>query len=262
MEYKNLLYEKKGKYIVQITINRPEVLNALNNQVFEELNMAFDQIEEDKLILGLIITGAGRSFVAGADLEQLKDDGIEENREYVTLAQNTFFRLENLPIVTIAAVNGFALGGGNELAMSCDIRVASSKARFGQPEAGLGVPPCFGGTQRLPRLVGAGMAKELIFTGRTVKADEAKEIGLVNKVVEEKELMDAVMQMMEIIVLQSPRGIRYSKLILNETKDMSLGEGLEFEKNISAICYGLPDKKEGFYSFLEKRKPVYEMKRF
>ena len=244
MDYQNIIMEMKNEHVAMITINRPKVLNALNDNVLEELNKAFDEIESDKNILGLIITGSGRSFVAGADLAQLRDYGPEENRANAGLAQDTFTRLENLPLPTIAAVNGFALGGGNELAMSCDIRIASEKAKFGQPEVSLGVPPCFGGTQRLPRLVGYGMAKELIYTGRMVCAEEAKEIGLVNKVVAPEELLHTAMEMMNTIIGQSPRGIRYSKLILNETMDMSLKEGLEFEKNISAICYGLPDKKE------------------
>lgn len=261
MDFENIQYEKQGDKVVLITINRPKALNALNDNVLADLNAAFDEIEKDKEVLGLIITGEGRSFVAGADLAQLRDYGPEENRANAGLAQDTFTRLENLPLPTIAAVNGFALGGGNELAMSCDIRIASEKARFGQPEVSLGVPPCFGGTQRLPRLVGYGMAKEMIYTGRMVKADEAKEIGLVNKVVAPGDLIDEAMAMMEKIIGQSPRGIRYSKLILNETQDMSLSEGLEFEKNISAICYGLPDKEEGFHAFLEKRDPVYEMRR-
>lgn len=261
MEFQNIRYEIIEDSIVLITINRPKALNALNDNVFADLNTAFDEIDKDKKILGLIITGEGRSFVAGADLAQLRDYGPEENRANAGLAQDTFTRLENLPLPTIAAVNGFALGGGNELAMSCDIRIASKKAKFGQPEVSLGVPPCFGGTQRLPRLVGYGMAKEMIYTGRMVKADEAKEIGLVNKVVAPETLIEEATAMMKKIISQSPRGIRYSKLILNETVDMSLSEGLEFEKNISAICYGLPDKKEGFHAFLEKRDPVYLMER-
>ena len=261
MEFNHILYEKVSDHISMITMNRPKVLNALNTEVFVELNRAFDEIERDKEILGLIITGAGRSFVAGADLAELRNFGPEENRAGAGLAQETFSRLENLPIATIAAVNGFALGGGNELAMACDIRIASEKAKFGQPEVSLGVPPCFGGTQRLPRLIGEGLAKELIFTGRMVKADEAKEIGLVNKVVAPEDLIDAAKEMMEVIVGKSPRGVRYSKLILNSSRDMNLQDGLEFEKDISALCYGLPDKKEGFHAFLEKRDPVYEMKR-
>lgn len=261
MAYENIVFEMKKEHVALITVNRPKALNALNDDVLKELNQAFDEIEADKNILGLIITGAGRSFVAGADLAQLRDYGPEENRANAGLAQDTFTRLENLPLPTIAAVNGFALGGGNELAMSCDIRIASEKAKFGQPEASLGVPPCFGGTQRLPRLVGYGMAKEMIYTGRMVGAQEAREIGLVNKVVAPEELLGAAEEMMDQIIGKSPRGIRYSKLILNETVDMSLAQGLEFEKNISAICYGLADKKEGFYAFLEKREPVYEMKR-
>lgn len=261
LEYENILFEMKKEHVALITVNRPKALNALNDDVLKELNQAFDEIEADKNILGLIITGAGRSFVAGADLAQLRDYGPEENRANAGLAQDTFTRLENLPLPTIAAVNGFALGGGNELAMSCDIRIASEKAKFGQPEVSLGVPPCFGGTQRLPRLVGYGMAKEMIYTGRMVRAEEAKEIGLVNQVVAPEALISAAEEMMDQIIGKSPRGIRYSKLILNETVDMSLAEGLEFEKNISAICYGLPDKKEGFHAFLEKRDPVYEMRR-
>ncbi len=261
MSYKNLVFEKRTESIAILTINRPKVLNALSTEVFQELNEVFDEIEKDKSILGLIVTGEGRSFVAGADLGELQDAGIEDNLIYAELAQSTFNRLENLPLATIAAVNGFALGGGNEMAMSCDIRIASEKAKFGQPEVSLGVPACFGGTQRLPRLVGPGMARELLLTGRTIKADEAKAIGLVNRVVSPDQLMDEAMDMMQKIVSQSPRGVRYTKDILNATKDMSLQEGLEYERRISAICYGLPDKKEGFHAFAEKRTPEYKMER-
>lgn len=258
VEYKNLLFEILEGSIAVLTINRPAVLNALNVETFQELNRVLEEIEENPSIRGLIITGTERSFVAGADLSEIKDDFIEENRKYASIAQNTFNRIENLPIPTIAAVNGFALGGGCELSLSCDIRIAGEKAKFGQPEVDLGVIPCFGGTQRLPRLIGVGLAKEMIFSGRKVSAKEAKEIGLVNRVVPQEELMETSLELMKQMVEKSPIAIKYAKLAIDRGKDMALADGLEFEKDLSAICYGLPDKAEGVKAFFEKRKPNFK----
>ncbi|MCC8150806.1 MAG: enoyl-CoA hydratase/isomerase family protein [Lachnospiraceae bacterium] len=256
--FKNLKFEMVHEKFALLTINRPEVLNALNIETFHELNELMEILENSKEIKGLIITGTGRSFVAGADLGECADALIEENRAYAELAQSTFSRLEALPIPTIAAVNGFALGGGCELSLACDIRIAGEKARFGQPEVDLGVIPCFGGTQRLPRLIGTGLAKEMIFTGRKVMAGEAKEMGLVNKVVPQDALLEEAAAMMEVIVSKSHTAVKYAKAAIDHGRDMALADGLEFEKDLSAICYGLPDKAEGVKAFFEKRKPEFK----
>ena len=256
--YQNLKFEMVRPNIGLLTINRPEVLNALNIQTFGELNQLFEELEKSSAVKGLIVTGTGRSFVAGADLGECADAKIEENRAYAHLAQSTFNRLEALPMPTIAAVNGFALGGGCELSLACDIRIAGEKAKFGQPEVDLGVIPCFGGTQRLPRLIGTGLAKELIFTGRKVTADEALSMGLVNRVAPQDTLLDVAVEMMELIVSKSHTAVKYAKVAIDRGRDMALTDGLEFEKDLSAICYGLPDKEEGVKAFFEKRKPVFK----
>ena len=188
-------------------MNRPKALNALNDQTLDELERLFTAIEKDREVLGVILTGEGRAFVAGADISQMSGYGVEEGRLYSDRAQKLFNKIEILEKPVIAAVNGFALGGGCELAMSCDIRIASEQAIFGQPEANLGLMPCFGGTQRLPRLVGTGIAKELIYTCRQVKAQEAKEIGLVNKVVPAESLLGEAKIMMAMILSKSPIAI-------------------------------------------------------
>jgi enoyl-CoA hydratase len=257
LQFANLVFEVRNEHIGLLTINRPQVLNALNTATFGELNQLFDALAADRKIRGLIITGSGKSFVAGADLSEIQDDKSEENRAYASLGQNTLNRLENLPFPTIAAVNGFALGGGCEVALACDLRIASENAKFGLPEVSLGVIPCFGGTQRLPRLIGAGLAKEIIFTGRQVRAQEAGEIGLVNKVVESGQLLETALGMMAEIVNRSPLAVKYAKVAVDRGLYMALNEGLELEKDLSALCYGLPDKEEGIKAFLQKRKPVW-----
>lgn len=258
MAYKNILFSEVETGIGLLTFSREDVLNALNIETFHELNQLFETLENSNDIKGLIVTGAGRSFVAGADLGECADAKAEENRAYAQLAQQTFSRLESLPLPTIAAVNGYALGGGCELSLCCDIRIAGEKARFGQPEVNLGVIPCFGGTQRLPRLIGTGMAKEMIFTGRSVNADEAAKIGLVNKVVAQEKLMDTALEMMRLIISKSHTAVKYAKISVNHGRNMPLEDGLELEKDLSALCYGLPDKEEGVKAFFEKRKPVFK----
>jgi len=257
-EFQNISYHVEDGQVGVLTMNRPEVLNALNIAAFGELNQLFDRLEKEKTLTALVVTGAGRAFAAGADLSECIDAGIEENRSYAGLAQQTFNRLEHLPFPVIAAVNGYALGGGCELCLACDIRIAGEKAVFGLPEVGLGVIPCFGATQRLPRIIGEGAAKELIFTGRKIKAEEAKTLGLVGRVVPQEKLMETALGIAGEMRDKSPLAIRYAKLALNHTRDMLLAAGLEYEKNISAICYGLPDKAEGMNAFMEKRKPVFQ----
>ncbi|WP_154861694.1 enoyl-CoA hydratase-related protein, partial [Clostridium diolis] len=190
MELKNVILEKEG-HLAIVTINRPKALNALNSETLKDLNVVLDDLEADNNVYAVIVTGAGeKSFVAGADISEMKDLNEEQGKEFGILGNNVFRRLEKLDKPVIAAISGFALGGGCELAMSCDIRIASVKAKFGQPEAGLGITPGFGGTQRLARIVGPGKAKELIYTCDLINAEEAYRIGLVNKVVELEKLME------------------------------------------------------------------------
>lgn len=246
--------------IALVTMNRPKALNALNNQTLGELDALFACMEKESDIFGVIITGEGKAFVAGADIVQMHHYKSEEGRQYAGYAQGVFNRIESLEKPVIAAVNGYALGGGCELSMSCDFRIASEKAVFGQPEAKLGVIPCFGGTQRLPRLIGTGRAKELIYTGRQVKADEACAIGLVNKVVAPEALLDEAMTMMKQILTMAPLAVRYAKVAINRGIEVDLRAGLELEKDICAITFGSEDKQEGMDAFLAKRPPVFRNK--
>lgn len=243
--------------ILIVTMNRPKALNALNNQTLEELQDITEMAQIDKQVYGVIITGEGRGFVAGADIVQMSPYKSEQGRDYAGFAQSTFNKIEALTKPVIAAVNGFALGGGCELALSCDIRIASEKAVFGQPEATLGIIPCFGGTQRLPRLIGPGLAKEMIYTGRQVKAEEALQFGLVNRVVEPEKLLDTAKTMMKDILKVSPVGLKYAKLSINKGGDMDLMNGLELEKDLVGLCFATEDKEIGMTAFLEKRKPVF-----
>ena len=248
----NTRLERKGDVAV-VTLCRPKALNALNDQTLSELDRIVCWLEQAGEIRGVIVTGEGRGFAAGADISQMKDYGSWEGRSYAGRAQALFSRIEKLDKPVLAAVNGYALGGGCELAMACDLRIASEKAIFGQPEASLGLIPCFGGTQRLPRLVGTGIAKELIYTGRQVKADEAKAIGLVNKVVPAEALLDEAKAMLALITAKAPMAIRYSKVAINRGMDVDLRAGLELEKDLAAITFGTEDKQEGMDAFLGKR---------
>ena len=246
--------------IVFIKMNRPKALNALNNDTLNELNKIFECIEGDESVRGVIITGEGKGFVAGADIVQMQSYKSLEGRRYADFAQGIFNKIECIEKPVIAAVNGYALGGGCELALSCDIRIASAKAVFGQPEVALGVIPCFGGTQRLSRLVGAGISKEMIFTGRQVKAEEALSIGLVNKVVEHEELIDESKKMMEMILKNSSSAVGFAKTAINRGLEMDLASGLELEKEIAAISFGTEDKDEGMSAFVEKRAAAFKKK--
>lgn len=252
LNLENIKVEVDGAVVI-VTMNRPKALNALNNQTLDELNDIIDYIKAEEEILGVIITGEGKAFVAGADISQMRPYKAEEGRSYAEYAQGTFNKIEAVGKPVIAAVNGYALGGGCELAMSCDIRIASDKAVFGQPEVNLGVIPCFGGTQRLPRLIGSGRAKELIFTGRNVKAEEALSIGLVNKVVAAEELLSEARAMMDLIIQKAPMAVRYSKIAVNKGLDLDLSNALELEKDLAALTFASEDKDEGMGAFLEKR---------
>lgn len=253
----NTRLEVEGAIAI-VTMDRPKALNALSDKTLNELDRIFTYLARAEEILGIILTGEGKGFVAGADISQMQPYGPSEGRAYADRAQTLFNKIEGIEKPVIAAVNGYALGGGCELAMSCDIRIASEKAVFGQPEANLGVIPCFGGTQRLPRLVGTGIAKELIYTGRQVKAAEAKEIGLVNQVVPADALLDAAKDMMNAITGKAPIAIRYSKVAINRGMDVDLRAGLELEKDLAALTFGTEDKQEGMDAFLAKRPAVFK----
>ena len=246
--------EKKGPVGI-VTMNRPEALNALDKQVLEDLNAVLDQVEADPEILVAIVTGAGRSFVAGADIGQMSGFTAVEGKAFGAYGNGVFLKLENLTKPTIAAVNGFALGGGCELSMACDIRIASEKAKFGQPEVGLGITPGFGGTQRLARLVGMGMAKQLLYTARNIDANEALRIGLVNAVIPQAELLDAALKMAGQIAKNAPIAVRGCKKAVNEGMQVSIDKGVEIEEKIFGSCFETHDQVEGMACFLSREKP-------
>ena len=249
-----ILTAKEG-HVATITINRPKALNALSTQVLTELNAALDEVAADQDVYALAITGAGeKSFVAGADIAEMKDKSVEEAAVYGKFGNEVFRKIETFRCPVIAAVNGFALGGGCELAMSCDIRVASENAVFGQPEVGLGITPGFGGTQRLARLVGAGIAKEMIFTARNIKADRAAEIGLVNKVVAAEELMPTVMKMAAGIAKNAPIAVAYAKKAINNGLQTDIDAGIAIEVEEFSNCFASEDQTYGMTCFLEKVK--------
>ena len=252
-------YEKQDNIGI-ITINRPEALNALNTAVFNELEPLVGEIEQDATLAALIITGEGRSFVAGADIGEQCPMDLEAGRKWARRGSSVFRRIEKLEIPTIAAVNGFALGGGCELALTCDIILASEKAKFGQPEVGLGITPGFSGTQRLPRRVGIGKAKELIFSGKMIKADEAKTIGLVNEVYAPEALMDAALEMARSFTKNAPIAVKYAKACIDRGMQMDLDDGIALENEMFAMCYATADQKEGMTAFLEKRPAVFRNK--
>lgn len=250
----NVLIAKEG-HVATITINRPKALNALSTAVLTDLNAALDEVAADQDFYALIITGAGeKSFVAGADIAEMKDKSVEEAAEYGKFGNAVFRKIETFRCPVIAAVNGFALGGGCELAMSCDIRVASENAVFGQPEVGLGITPGFGGTQRLARLVGAGIAKEMIYTARNIKADRAAQIGLVNKVVAAEELSATVMKMAQGIAKNAPIAVAYAKKAINNGLQTDIDSGIAIEVEEFSNCFATEDQTYGMTCFLEKVK--------
>ena len=245
--------EKKGPVGV-VTMNRPETLNALDRQVLEDLNAVLDQVEADPEILVAIVTGAGRSFVAGADIGQMSNFTAVEGKAFGAYGNGVFLKLENLSKPTIAAVNGFALGGGCELSMACDIRLASEKAKFGQPEVGLGITPGFGGTQRLPRIVGISKAMELILTAKVINAAEAERIGLVSAVYPPEELMDKAMELANAICANAPIAVAESKRCIRMGMQTDIATGSAFEAEAFGVTCGTEDKDEGMGAFLEKRQ--------
>lgn len=251
MEFIN--YEADGAVAV-LTINRPKALNALNSAVLDEINETLDAIDLDS-VRALIITGAGeKSFVAGADIGEMSTLTKAEGEAFGKKGNDVFRKIETLPIPVIAAVNGFALGGGCEISMACDIRICSENAVFGQPEVGLGITPGFGGTQRLARTVGVGMAKQLIYTARNIKAPEALRIGLVNAVYPIEELMPAAKKMASIIAANAPIAVRNCKKAINEGLQTDIASAVEIEEKLFGDCFETEDQKYGMAFFLDRNK--------
>ncbi len=260
MEYENIIFDVENG-LVTITFNRPKAMNALNNDLLDEFSAALDKISENEDIRVLILTGAGeKSFVAGADITELATFGPLQAKVFAKKGQTIISRLQALPIPVIAAVNGFALGGGSEIALSADFIYASENANFGLPEINLGIIPGFGGTQRLPRLIGMNMAKEMIFTGKMIPAGYAKEIGLVNKVVPAESLMDEVMKTAKMIASKGKVSLRAAKEVINNGMNVDLASGLNIECEAFALCMASEDAKEGTSAFLEKRKAEFKGK--
>jgi len=253
MNLENILFEKKGA-IAYVTINRPKVLNALNMATMEELRAAFHDIKNDPAIRVVIMTGAGeKAFIAGADIAELAKHDAVSGKEYTHRGQSVLSLIENLGKPVIACINGFALGGGCEIAMACTMRLASENAKVGQPEVKLGIIPGYGGTQRLPRLVGKGIAMQLILAGEMINAQEAYRIGLVNEVVPAPELIGRAEAVLKQMAGNAPLSLRYALQAVNKGLETSLSEGLLIESSLVAICTSTEDKKEGTSAFLEKR---------
>ncbi len=245
-------FEQQGPVAI-LTIDRPEALNALNTQVLCDLDEAITKVEQTDDVFAVILTGAGRSFVAGADIGEMVNFSAIGGKKFGVRGGSVFLRLENLSKPVIAAINGFALGGGCELAMACDIRIASEKAKFGQPEVGLGITPGFGGTQRLPRIVGVSKAMELILTAKTIGAAEAKEIGLVSAVYPPEELMGEAMKLAAAICANAPIAVAESKRCIRMGMQTDIATGSAFEAEAFGVTCGTADKNEGMGAFLAKR---------
>ena len=253
MEYQFLIVEQPLAGVTVAKISAPKSLNALNSTILKELDAFIDALDETTRVL--IITGDGeKSFVAGADISEMAHLDEPQGFEFGRLGAQVFRRIETLPVPVIAAVNGFALGGGCELAMACDIRIASVKAKFGQPEVGLGIIPGFSGTYRLPKLIGQGYAKEMIYTGKVIRADEALRIGLVNAIYEPEELMDKAVEMAQMMLKNAPVAIKLAKQSINEGYDLDADAAIALENKLFGQCFATSDQKEGMDAFLNKRK--------
>ena len=251
-------YEQDG-FVGIVTIDRPKALNALNEEVLKDLEATFDAIDLDNT-RAVIVTGEGKSFVAGADIASMSTMTAEEGEAFGKFGNDIFRKIETFPIPVIAAINGFALGGGNELAMSCDIRICSEKALFGQPEVGLGITPGFGGTQRLARIVGVGMAKELVYCANNIKADKALEIGLVNAVYAPEELMEQAKKLANRIAKQAPIAVRNCKKAINDGLQVDMDQAIVVEEKLFGDCFNSEDQKAGMKAFLEKGKAEFQNK--
>ena len=260
MNYENILFENKN-HIGIVTINRPDKLNALNKKTISELDQVFDKIKVDSEIHIIIITGTGeKAFVAGADIGELNKLDVISAKEFSEKGNMVFRKIETLEKPVIAAVNGFALGGGCELALACHLRLASENSKFGQPEVNLGIIPGYGGTQRLARIINSARALEMILTGDMISADEAFRIGLVNKIYPQPELLAKSIELAEKISSKGQQAIRFALKAVKATDNLSLSEGLAYEASLFALVCGTEDFKEGTSAFLEKRKPSFTNK--
>ena len=259
LETQFIKYEE-DKTTAILTINRPKALNALNSQVLDEIDKTLDDIDLNK-IKALIITGSGeKSFVAGADIAEMSTLTKKEGEAFGKKGNDIFRKIEEFPLPVIAAINGFALGGGCEISMSCDIRICSENAMFGQPEVGLGITPGFGGTQRLARLIGAGMAKQLIYTAKNIKADEAYRIGLVNAVYPQEELLPAAEKMASQIAANAPIAVRACKKAINDGLQTDIDAALVIEEKLFGSCFESEDQREGMANFLRKKDDPAKVK--
>lgn len=253
----NVVLQKKGP-VATLVVNRPKALNALNKDTLQDIKAAVENARDDDDIYVIIITGAGtKSFVAGADITFMQELTAVEAREFGILGSGTCRLIESIEKPVIAAIDGYCLGGGCELAMSCDFRICSDKSKFGQPEVGLGVTPGFGGTQRLPRLIGTGLAKQLLYTGETIDSSEAFRSGLVNKVMSSEQLMDYVMQIADTIASKGQRAVDLCKAAVNQGMQTDIDRAMAIELDIFALCFAMDDQKEGMKAFIEKRKPKF-----
>jgi len=260
MDFQNLLYEKKNS-IAYVTVNRPKVLNALNMATMEELRTAFADIKNDASIRVAILIGSGeKAFIAGADIGELAQHDAVSGKEYTHRGQSVLDLIENLGKPVIACINGFALGGGCEIAMACTMRLASTNAKLGQPEVKLGIIPGYGGTQRLPRLVGKGIAMQMVLAGEMITAEEAHRIGLVNEVVAPAELIPRAEAIAQKIVANAPLAVQYAMEAVNRGFDLSLADGLFLEATLFGVSCATEDKKEGTTAFLEKRAANFKGK--
>lgn len=258
MAYQNILLEQPEPGIYRLTINRPKALNALNSATLAEIGAAVAEVGADPAARVLVVTGAGdRAFVAGADITEMKDRNAIEARAFSQQGIRVFRTIETLPVPAIAVVDGFCLGGGCELALSCDWILAGEKARFGQPEVSLGVTPGFGGTQRLPRRVGTARALELITTGRQVKADEALTIGLANHVYPSESLQEEALKLARSVAAQGPVAVRLAKEAVQRGQDLDLDNACALESELFGLCFSTRDQKEGMGAFVEKRKAAF-----
>lgn len=258
MEYKNILIELKDSVAI-LTFNRPKVLNALNSETLKEFESALCELENNENVKVIILTGAGdKAFIAGADIKEMKDMDPVQAKEFSQLGHRAIGKLQEMEKPVIAAVNGYALGGGCEVAIACDFIYASKNAQFGLPEVTLGVFPGFGGTQRLIEFVGKPMAKEMIFTGKFISAEEANRIGLVNKVCEPENLMDEVLKTAKKIASNGPIAVRWAKSLINTANEVDTKSGCKLESEMFGLIFATKDQKEGMEAFVNKRKPEFK----